>query len=230
MLLSEILDKSSGMIKTSKASVSDLLPPSTHKVAGVGAQALAYLHKKYPNKIIKTIQIYGDSDPSYQFLRLILKHQDNPYFPKIYNVKMYPTKEATYNARGDVFDVLDPTGEFSPPPSQLTYTLYVVMEKLTPFRQITKEDLLRFGIEDFPIPKHMKQYNREAEIKFRLAFKDPDWRQLMQQVVVDPKLKQALRLLEPLFRNFEPDMHGSNIMLRGSHLVFVDPISHEVDD
>jgi hypothetical protein len=51
----------------------------------------------------------------------------------------------------------------------------------------------------------------------------------MLQKIKDPNLNKALRLLEPLFRNYEPDMHGSNIMLRGSQWVFMDPISHPQD-
>jgi hypothetical protein len=221
MLLWEILDKSSPKIKTTSKPVSDLLPPNTHKVVGIGAQALAYLHHKYPTKIIKTIQVYGDSDPSYQFLRLVLKHQDNPYFPKIYNVKMYPTKEANYRTRGIDFDEMDPTGVFSPPPSQLDYTIYVVMEKLSNLSQITEQDLRMFGIP--------KVGSGKVDLQFRRAFKDRYLRSVMINNVKDPFLRQALRLLEPLFNHFEPDMHKNNIMLRGTHWVFVDPISHNVD-
>jgi hypothetical protein len=226
VLLSEILDKSSPYIKTSNKRVNDLLSQKKHQVVGVGAQSLAYLHKKFPGKVIKTIQVYGDSDPSYQFLRLALKHQDNPYFPKIFSVKMYPTERVFGNERARSFEEIDPTEEFSPAPYQAEYTLYVVMERLQPLIGMTEQDLERFGIEDFPIPQRMKTWRRQAEIKFRQAFNDPKWRLHMQQFVRDPALKQALRLLEPLFKHFAPDMHSGNILTRGNSWVFVDPITH----
>ncbi len=226
MLLNEILEKPSSQIRTTQKPASDLLDSPHHTMLGTGAQAIAYLHKKFPGKVIKTIQIHGPNDPSYQFLRIILKHQDNPYFPKIFSVKMYPMKAVNDRFRRSMFDDIDPTGEFSPPPDQSNYVLYVVTERLSPLTAMTTADLERFGIEDFPIPQHMQKYNRQAEIKFRMAFKDADYRQYIQQVVKDPKLKQALRLLEPLFRHYDPDMHGGNIMRRGSQWVFMDPVAH----
>lgn len=232
MLLTEILDKPTNQIRTSDKPVNDIIQHRNTNVIGTGAQAIAYMHKKFPGKVVKTIQITGTDDPSYQFLRLAMRHQNNPYFPKIFSVKMYPTNKVEYNTRGDEFDKIDPLdkngfGKFSPPPSQLGYTIYVAMEKLTKHPNLTTNDLEYFGIQDFPIPQRMRGYKRQSEIKFRLAFKDADYRQYMQQIVKDPQLKQALRLLEPLFRHYEPDMHGSNIMMRGNQMVIIDPISND---
>ncbi len=231
MLLNEILDKPSTKVKYSNKPVSDILSTKQHEVKGGGAQALAYFHKKFPGKVIKTIQVHGYSDPSYQFLRLAMKHQDNPYFPKIYGAKMYKTAFVDYTPRGAMFDDIDPQGDFSPPPSLMDYTLYVVMEKLSPLSDITDEDLKRFGIERFVdtrvgIKKHISD---RVDVKFRQAFLDPKWRLHMITVAKDPNLKEALRLLEPLFRHFEPDMHLHNIMLRGTQWVFIDPITHIYD-
>jgi hypothetical protein len=55
-------------------------------------------------------------------------------------------------------------------------------------------------------------------------------RQTIYKKTVDPELKKAMKLLEPLFRNFGTDMHFGNVMVRktgqGSQLVFMDPITY----
>jgi hypothetical protein len=152
MLLTELLNKTSPTIKTSKSSTSGILTHSTQQVIGGGAQAIAYLHKKFPGKVIKTIQLSGTDDPVYQFMRLAMKHQNNPYFPKIYSVKMYPTTQDSMDDRADEFDILDTKGDYNPPPDTMNYTAYVVMEKLKPLSNITNQDLEKFGLEDFSLP------------------------------------------------------------------------------
>lgn len=224
MLLIEFLKKSSPNIRTTNKLVSDLINTKHHEIVGVGAQAIAYLHKKFPGKIVKTIQIFGVNDPSYQFLRMVMKHQDNPYFPKIFSVKMYPSNIINQQVRNDMFDDTDATGEFSPPPSQKGYTLYVVTERLTPLKEITEEDLYSFGIRVIPPLPSAQQPS--PDIRFRRAFRSEGYREHIRYFVKDLKLKQALRLLEPLFRHYEPDMHKGNIMLRGKQWVFVDPVAN----
>jgi hypothetical protein len=146
MLLNEILYKDIPNLRQSTKPIYDILDNKNYEIVGTGAQAIAYLHKKFPGKIIKTIQIHGPHDPSYQFLRLILKHQDNPYFPKIFSVKMYKTIKTTYGERGAMFDLVDGGGDFSPPPSDLKCTLFVVTEQLTRLGEINEQDIERFGI------------------------------------------------------------------------------------
>lgn len=225
MKLNEILTNPSLKIPVVNKQVSDIQKQSQYSIVGTGAQAIAYLHKKFPNKVIKTIQISGYNDPAYQFLRLVLNHQDNPYFPKIFSAKVYQSVQDE-DGRGILFDLMDEAGNFSPPPDLSGFTIFVVMERLTQLNQITNQDLEIFGFEDMPIPAKMKQYKRDSEIKFRMAFKDPKWRRIAYNAANDPNLKRALRLLEPLFRHYEPDMHGDNIMLRGNQWVFMDPVSH----
>ena len=232
MLLNEILYKDIPSLRQSTKPISDILDNKNYEVVGTGAQAIAYLHKKFPGKIIKTIQIHGPHDPSYQFLRLILKHQDNPYFPKIFSVKLYKTIKTTYEERGALFDMLGSEVDFSIPPSDLNSTLFVVTERLTRLGEITKQDIERFGLGQTDIDMIQYKYPNAKRIPERAltaAFRLPKTRKEMLQKITDPNLNKALRLLEPLFRNYEPDMHGSNIMLRGSQWVIADPISHPQD-
>ncbi len=234
MLLTEILEKSSPNIRTSKKPVLDILGHKTHEVLGVGGQAIAYLHKKFPGKVIKPIQITGPDDPQYQFTRLCLKHQDNPYFPKIYAVKMYPTKEVNWREREDKFSRTSDKDRVlgQEAPYQMEYTLYVVTERLQHMTTVSEKTIEEMG---FDIPTatisqdewhRYKTRERVIEHRFRSMFHDHITRRNLLKTVRDPKLKQALRLLEPLFRNFEADMHFGNIMLRGKQWVITDPITY----
>ena len=232
MKLIEVLQKISPKIKTSTKSAHDFMIQRQHQLVGGGAQALAYLHKKFPNRIIKTIQISYASDPSYQFLRLALNHQDNPYFPKIYSVKQYTMKRMSDTDRDFQFALVDVTDDFSPPPDQREQVLYIVMEKLTPVT-ITADDLEYYGLTQIApslLPLHLIKRGlppeQQVKMAFRRAFTEASIRKRMYQHVSDPKLKQALRLLEPLFRHYAPDMHPGNIMKRADgHWVFIDPIT-----
>ena len=227
MKVFEVLQKPIRGLKTTSKKTTGIITHPSHQILDVGGQAIATLHKRFPNKVIKTIQIYGTDDPVYQFLRLALKHQNNPYFPRIYAVKQYDTQQLTYSDREDQFSELDVEDKYSPAPSQLEKTLFVVMERLYPLSSIDYQVLEKLGIEDVEIPAYMQQHFRVDEIKFRTAFNSPKWRKVMYNTVQDKYFKQALRLLEPLFRHYVPDMHDSNIMTRDNgHWVIIDPVSH----
>ena len=222
MKLNEILSKPINNVKSVNKPITDVWPKQ--EIAGVGAQAIAYLHKKYPDKIVKTIQVSGTTGPSYQFIRLALNHQDNPYFPKIFSIKYYqssPANSSMSDTRYKTFDYeYDDT-----PPDRLDNTIIIVTEKLSPIRDITEQDLKVFGIDNIPIDT--SNYNNPFAVKFRFAFTEPSYRKLMINHTTNKYLKQALKLLEPLFANYPPDMHKGNIMQRDNNQwVFIDPITN----
>lgn len=237
MKLFEILDKSIKGLRTSNKEVQDTIRNTNQRVIGIGAQAIAYLHQKFPNQIIKTIQISGTNDPQYQFLRLCLKHQNNPYFPKIFAVKQYKTKDVSRKERSDKFSELQ--GEYGEPfddiPNEAQkYTLFVVMEKLQPFSHMGI--FRQLGVN--PTPDDMTPRDKQSlrltsglnrtDIMIRMAMSNPIFRKKVIMTTPDPKFAQALRLLEPLFKHYSPDLHTGNIMIRGSNqLVFIDPITIE---
>lgn len=236
MKLYEVLQKSSPKIKTTTKSrtVSDIIRHKDQQMIGTGVQAIAYLHKKFPDKIIKTVQFDHFSDPGYQFIRLALNHQDNPYFPRIYAVKEYKTKEVSYSQRIQDRTELDPEHKLDKLPAQQSRTLLVVMEKLYPL-DMTQDILDQFGITNIARFVHRTDLkstkltdSTKTFMAIRAAFESAKMRQEMIRFVVDPKLKQALRLLEPLFRIHRPDMHYENIMRRSTgDIVFMDPISYK---
>jgi hypothetical protein len=172
---------------------------------GGGQQARAY--NSYPkNNVVKLANITGPDDPVYQFLRVCLKHQDNPYFPKIYNVKKYKlnTDRST--------KVIN------------KYKLVITMERL---RHVTLADT-KLLERLFGLSFKKFQDDRTAGKFLRSMFYDQGWRQELIKNTKDVKLKQALKLVEPLFRHYQGDMHLGNIMLRGTgsgaQLVIIDPV------
>jgi hypothetical protein len=169
--------------------------PNKWEELGHGAQASAFFHPK-TNTVIKILYANGPQDPAYQFLRLCLKHQSNPYLPKIYAVKQYPTKD----------------------PSLVK--IMIQMEKLE--RVDSSNVRLVSKVLKTPIRTPMTLKNDMQSDQFR--------QQLIQKAE-DPQLKQALRLIEPLFRHYDVDLHMDNIMLRttGStpQVVFTDPVTKD---
>jgi hypothetical protein len=168
-----------------------------------GGQSTAYIHQP-SGKVVKVSLLYtGEQDPIYQFVRMCLKHQDNPHFPKIYSVKQYP----------DDFNGM---------------RLIITMEQLysMDWSDVTTY-LTMLGID----PTEWGSFDREYLSGYvRDQLEKPDVRHKIYKMTTDPSLKQAMKLLEPLFRNYSADMHFGNVMVRrtssGSQLVFMDPVTY----
>lgn len=202
-LLKEELIKSMKDLSTSKITLQKE-PNSMQwsKIGRPGQQAVAYEHKQKPtkNQAIKVVNISGNSDPAYQFLRLCRNHQDNPHFPKIYNVRQYPSKNGAFQ-------------------------MIITMEKL--YHIPHNDDNFVYAL--FGIPN-----NGTIDLHITILdyiFEDPETRKIIVELTQFKSLKQAMRLLEPLFKHYLPDMHSGNIMYRktpnGPQLVFLDPIQNE---
>ncbi len=205
----------------SKGKTSGMLFNKNISPIGVGRQAIAYLHNKFPGKVIKTVNISGEDDPVYQFLRLCVNHQGNPYFPKIYAYKSYKNSLPDGISYRD-FQQLMP-GEY--PPEYKSHQLIIVMERLVKIsddRDLAVKLLVQSNIIS---PKSI-----DPTIEMRMLYKvfgNKVTRRNLYNRTNDAHLKQAIRLLEPLFHTFVEDMHLGNIMLRTSptpHLVFIDPV------
>lgn len=211
MLLNEIMSKEIPGLRQSKKELdrgNDPLNKKKWNKLGGGLQSRAYSPTN-TNNAVKLVNIAGTKDPSYQFIRMCSKHQDNPYFPKIFKVTKYPL------AAGLSKKVLN------------TDKLVVTMERLERF---ISSDIIKveqaFGIRFGNFIKNMTDEEASRYLQTKL-FKDPTWRAGVIKTTKDPHLKQAMRLLEPLFRHYQPDMHFGNIMMRGigenRHMVFIDP-------
>lgn len=164
-----------------------------------GATSVAHKHKP-SGDVVKYTELgrEGISHTNYQFLRLILKHQDNPYFPKVYKVKTYPKRGVSDTAE-----------------------MVLRMEEL---HHLDNSNFYKI-FDELGLERPTNKTAWQAGLIIDGLFMKPQTRQQLMRTTKNPKLREALRLLEPLFRHYQPDMHIANWMLRtNGELVITDPI------
>jgi len=189
--------------------------PISGDLAGEGVQARVY--KTGIGTVTKVAVIDRDAglhDSAVKFLELILKHQDNPFFPRIYHAKIYEDK----------------TGE------RKHNILVVQMEKLVPLkspkiRDSVVEMMRRLGIHE-PPSRHDKETFIDS-IDYNLAqfnvgvWRDDDKFKDILRRTTNPKFKEAFELMHDGFELFGTDLHSGNMMVRltssGPQLVVIDP-------
>ncbi len=191
------------------------MPQRFQKVGGgIGAGILdseIYLDKQHPNRILKMVMIRNMRDPYYRYIRMIEQHQNNPFFPRVYGIKVYdaPGYEAEYTAVPD------------------HQVLYVWMEKLQPLSNFDPELVYQL-LDNIGVRYRGAVSTETGDYSLRKQFERPAQRQRYAKLTPDPKFKEALRLLEPLFKNFRSDLHIENIMARAINhnlqLVITDPL------
>ena len=189
------------------------MPERFQKVgSGIGAGILpseVYVDKIHPNRILKVVRIRNLQDPYYRYVLMVQQHQNNPFFPRIYGVKVYEHNDTIEYGQNGVGD---------------QYILHVFMEKLHPVSELD-EEVARQILWSVGIP-----YKGEMKDDYSLRTKmgKDEYRKLMKQHTQHPKLKEALRLLEPMFKKFGNDVHIDNLMFRltgvGPQVVLVDPL------
>ena len=186
--------------------------------SGIGAGILdseIFLDLKHPNRILKSVRIRNMNDPYYRYLRMIELHQNNPYFPKIYGVKVmdYNDKqEYGDNGQGD------------------QHIMYVWMEKLQRMNSIDQREA-RLLLRNQGIAYQGKMDNDNS---LHHQFRKPEFRKEVRTNAQDKQFIQAMRLLEPMIKKFGSDLHIDNFMIRpiGSkhQLVIVDPLYPDFGD
>lgn len=163
-----------------------------------GANSTAYEHKK-SNTVLKVTDLdtLSNTHANYQFLRLAMKHQDNPYFPKIYKAKAYP------GADGKVKEIT------------------MKMEKL--YHLNSRNFHILFDELGLSVPYKVDMWT--ASMQLDAMFRKQEFRQQLLTKIKNSKLREALRLLEPLFKHYTPDVHCMNWMVRANNeLVITDPV------
>lgn len=169
---------------------------------GSGQTTRAF-HSKTPGMVDRLMYVKGLDDPYLQFLRLIQKHQDNPYFPKVTNGKLYKT-------------------EHKAPDGSDVYRVLMQMEKLLPLKDpriinMMDKKMRELGVLD-------KEHLSRAWLK--ILFKDK-YDKLVSDSP-DRQFRDALRLLKPYIMKYGNDLHHKNIMVRpsskGLQPVLMDPI------
>ncbi len=210
MKLKELLEKSDVDIKTiSGRSSANFIKNINVQTMGSGIQGTAYKHPNIPNTVIKTAEIYNPNNDGYMsFVKLALKHQDNPFFPKIYKAVL---RELNIKLSS---------------PYQAKYELVVQMERL---HKLDSDELVDIT------PQLFQQLGLEIDPDtFDLGdlFGYLDSRAIRQDLVNstnNPKFRQAMKLLEVFMQKWQQDLHAGNWMIRltsvGPQLVIIDPFS-----
>lgn len=231
MKVSELLEKKLEF-KTSQKPIHGMIQSKQLNHLGTGVTAIAYEHKKRPNTVIKTIQLLNKEDPTFAFVRLCMNNKENPFLPKIYAAKVYNIQRMDPDEREQLYQMMDPEDS---PPEEGQFVMIIVMEKLYPIHNAANRAVATQLLQQLQvvpsnpdeIPPNLVGVRDPLSITNR-KFANPFKRQELKQSSSNRQFKQALRLLEPLFKYGEPDLHKKNIMLRqttnGPELVLVDPI------
>ena len=229
------------------------IPYSTKAISGVlqhknltyvanARQSIVYKHNDI---IVKAVSNFGETDPTYQFLRICMNHPTNPFFPTIYKAKQYPAK--TVSAKELAYIATHATEMDGKPPRTRDYVLIITTEYLV---GLDLSDQLSGYLIQIGIYGIILRF-RETSEKFRAvyaplgpahwhsldaigfavyeAFQDANARLEMRLATTNKDFANALRLLEPLFSNANsrPDVHfGGNILFRGMQFVINDPITY----
>jgi hypothetical protein len=205
---------------------------ATLKYKGGGVYAHVYAHKKRPGSVLKVGKYstrLPEEDAYLGYINLLANNDrmaSNPYFPRVYDVKIYPY-ESEY-ARTKEW-----TGEY-----------VVEMEELQSIEDLSVEEVNMLGNRMF---KYWKQ--RGSEIAHDMFSYLPSNMQIPAALIAmireavnqysstdfeyqikDKKLTEAVMLLRELISKgyIEEDLHINNVMIRrtsvGPQLVITDPV------
>lgn len=196
----------------------------SEETIGTGIQSMVYVHPRDKSKVVKIADIKNPDNDSYlEFVRLIVSHQDNPFFPRIYNVKLYekPPEDRT-RSEGD-------------------YRLVMVMERLYSiwdlmnnhrYMKAALDELVSLGIPDSVTQEYID--SQEDPTVLWDYFEDTDNIEDLIQYSDNHSFREAMNTLVPYMRSFGQDMHMGNIMVRptknGIQLVIIDPLAASLSD
>lgn len=197
------------------------------KVLGNGMYAAAIEHENHPGEVTKVSSQIDDlnRDGYFRYVSNIVKNdriQSNPYFPKIYKIKIYKT-EPTNTANSAYF-----------------YTMQ--MEKLYSVKELSEDEVEMLMDKMFHITHSYKtgqENDHTPNVRDMIATIDYAISSGFKKVksvnhstnLKDPHLKQAILIIKKLVRNsgLTNDIHGGNLMFRrtsvGVQLVITDPLS-----
>lgn len=212
----------------------EMIPKNAQRIGADSRYGRVFTTRDNPGTVTKIVKRTDDleKDAYFQYVSAMAKNDRisrNPYFPKIYNVKV----------RKDNYGIS-------------TYS--VEMERLQNFSTLSPEEVLMLGERMFfsfrSMAKDAAAYRRElAPTEYRdkittLEFGTVAFALIkaIEKVIYegdkvatyikDPNLRGALTILKHLIKNnsseFSPDIHGDNIMVRrtpgGPQIVIVDPV------
>lgn len=177
----------------------ELTFPDQYEV-GYGMQATVFRHPRHPGTVIKKVRVREPrTDGHVLFTKLALKHQDNPFFPKIYNASMR---------------FLNTGGQ----------ELVIQMERLHNIRDEDLAEAMKHMFERLGFDRDMLD---TISSMYHYLSDPTKWNHLKTHTN-NPKFREALEILEPAIKKFDGhDLHLDNFMVRltsiGPQLVIIDP-------
>ena len=232
MKIKELLSEIKFKPRISNKSTSGVIQSPKLQFIAAGCQAIAYYHKTHPNTVVKVAAVSGEDDPIWQFLRVCINHPNNPYFPKVFNHKVFNLKNITPEEE----DYLEthPEFEYLPIHDNRKLQILIVTERLQEtdadqFEAVLKQlGLLEYITRYQSGLKPIAQHPITTEFAWAHMMDTPKFRRDIRNLATDKHFKDAMRLLEPLFAHagFYADVHLANMMSRpNGHLVFNDPLA-----
>jgi hypothetical protein len=207
--------------------------PISGDLAGQGVQAMVYhTGQGVVTKMAIIHNEVGESDPTLIFLKLILQHRDNPFFPKIYHAKIYEDKTGEQSHKLLLIQMEKLTSIENPKMHDVVMELF---QRLGLISQDRIQKIQRRGIQqknDLETIRHATLYNAAIGIddltdRWASKTKKDKLKAQVFKTAKNPKFKQAIQILEPYMQEYGSDMHEGNWMVRltgaGPQLVIIDP-------
>lgn len=216
------------------AAMKKLQPSDDHDVIGGGSYARTFGSDANPGTVTRVTRTVQDTkkDSYFKYLSAIAKSdriQRNPYFPKIYSIKIIPDKHGNQMYSVD-------------------------MERLLNFETLSAEECVMLGERMFfnfagfakeyvarrkeIMPSQhrdavsMKSKGTAGFVLLKAIEKCINYGEQVATYVKDPRLKEAMMILRDLIKkdhDVSPDIHDGNVMVRrgpgGPQLVLTDPVS-----
>lgn len=177
--------------------------PRSDRTLGAGIQGVAFRTNR-PNTVRKVYGLDDLTDPYYVFINTIQRHQDNPFFPRVYSHRVYKNKSISVSRISDY-----------------AMTGVVMMEKLHPLldgkvpEEVARSLFSNLGID-------VRDFDDISQI-FRNR---RDIQKIIDQTT-NRKFAEALGILLSSGRRLF-DLHANNWMIRltsvGPQLVILDPV------
>jgi hypothetical protein len=232
MKIEEILGELKLNPRISNKSTSGVLKSPKLQFIAAGCQAIAYYHKTHPNTVVKVAAVSGEGDPIWQFLRICINHKNNPYFPKIFNYKIFNLSAITDEEEEYLEN--DPAFEYLPIHDNRKMQILMVTEHLNEITEAQFEQSLnKLGLDKLiEFTKRQWQpsysYPLTTEMIWQMLMDKSIGRKYLRSKSNDKYFSDAIRLLSPLIATgrMYADVHLGNMMLRkDGHLVFNDPLA-----
>jgi hypothetical protein len=232
MKIEELLSEIKFKPRITNKSTSGVIQSPNLKYIANGCQAIAYYHKTHPNTVVKVAAVSGETDPLWQFLRICINHPNNPYFPKVFNHKIFNLKTITTEEE-EYLETL-PEFEYLPIYDNMKMQIVMVTEHL---KEITPAEfdsaLHNIGLTPLlnsarKVLQPKSRFPLSPELLWGKLMDNENGRKYLRKHSKDKHFSDAVRLLSPLLATGKlyADVHLGNIMLRNDgHVVFNDPLA-----